>query len=326
MCPGAPDDRAHQRRPLRRAAGRAAPRGAHVPQVDRRHGDQRRRRRAPASAIAAAVFTKVGDDPVRGLRPLGAGRDTFGVDTRFVGDRPGPAHAAGLRRARPARRPAHHLLPGAQGARPEHRARRRRRATSSASGAVLWVPAGAPVRRAQPHDGPRPAGAAGPARRTPCSTSTGGRSSGTPRPAPPRSSTGRSTQATMAIGNRAECEVAVGDVRPRRGRRPRCWPAASQAAHRQAGRRRRAGGHRRRAGGSRSPPYPVEVVCGLGAGDAFGGALCHGLLSGWDIVRVRRATATPPARSSPARLMCADDMPTSDDIEDLIGERHAAGR
>ena len=26
------------------------------------------------------------------------------------------------------------------------------------------------------------------------------------------------------------------------------------------------------------PPAPVEVVNGLGAGDAFGGALCHGLL------------------------------------------------
>ena len=27
----------------------------------------------------------------------------------------------------------------------------------------------------------------------------------------------------------------------------------------------------------------VEVVNGLGAGDAFGGALCHGLLAGWDL-------------------------------------------
>ena len=31
------------------------------------------------------------------------------------------------------------------------------------------------------------------------------------------------------------------------------------------------------------PPVPVEVVNGLGAGDAFGGALCHGLLAGWDV-------------------------------------------
>ena len=29
------------------------------------------------------------------------------------------------------------------------------------------------------------------------------------------------------------------------------------------------------------PGLRVPVVCGLGAGDAFGGALCHGLLAGW---------------------------------------------
>ena len=34
------------------------------------------------------------------------------------------------------------------------------------------------------------------------------------------------------------------------------------------------------------PPFPVEVVNGLGAGDAFGGALCHGLLAGWDLERI----------------------------------------
>ena len=28
-------------------------------------------------------------------------------------------------------------------------------------------------------------------------------------------------------------------------------------------------------------PPAIEVLCGLGAGDAFGGALCHGLLNGW---------------------------------------------
>ena len=36
------------------------------------------------------------------------------------------------------------------------------------------------------------------------------------------------------------------------------------------------------------PPAPVEVVNGLGAGDAFGGALCHGLLAEWDLERMMR--------------------------------------
>ena len=36
------------------------------------------------------------------------------------------------------------------------------------------------------------------------------------------------------------------------------------------------------------PPVPVEVVNGLGAGDAFGGALCHGLLADWALERMMR--------------------------------------
>ena len=45
------------------------------------------------------------------------------------------------------------------------------------------------------------------------------------------------------------------------------------------------------------PPIAVEVVNGLGAGDAFGGALCHGLLAGWELER-SCASRTRPARSS----------------------------
>ena len=36
------------------------------------------------------------------------------------------------------------------------------------------------------------------------------------------------------------------------------------------------------------PPVPIEVANGLGAGDAFGGALCHGLLEGWVLERTLR--------------------------------------
>jgi 5-dehydro-2-deoxygluconokinase len=62
---------------------------------------------------------------------------------------------------------------------------------------------------------------------------------------------------------------------------------------------------------------PVEVVNGLGAGDAFGGALCHGLLSGWDVERcVRFANAAGAVVAS--RLGCADDMPTAADVEERL--------
>jgi 5-dehydro-2-deoxygluconokinase len=129
--------------------------------------------------------------------------------------------------------------------------------------------------------------------------------------------------ATMAIGNRAECEIAVGTDDP------------ADAADRLLARGLRTaivklGGDGvlvATAEGRREqvPPYPVDVVCGLGAGDAFGGALCHGLLDDRDIVEcVRYANAAGAIVAG--RLMCADDMPTLSELEALVGERHAAGR
>jgi len=65
------------------------------------------------------------------------------------------------------------------------------------------------------------------------------------------------------------------------------------------------------------PPVRIEVLNGLGAGDAFGGALCHGLLSGWDLERtIRFANAAGALVAS--RLGCADDMPTEREVEALL--------
>ena len=57
------------------------------------------------------------------------------------------------------------------------------------------------------------------------------------------------------------------------------------------------------------PPVEVEVVNGLGAGDAFGGALVYGLLQGWEPARAVRLANAAGAYVA-ARLACADDMPT----------------
>jgi 5-dehydro-2-deoxygluconokinase len=62
------------------------------------------------------------------------------------------------------------------------------------------------------------------------------------------------------------------------------------------------------------PPVPVDVVCGLGAGDAFGGALVHGLLSEWPLERTIRLANAAGAFVA-ARLACADAMPALEDIE-----------
>jgi 5-dehydro-2-deoxygluconokinase len=120
--------------------------------------------------------------------------------------------------------------------------------------------------------------------------------------------------ATVAVGNAAEATVAVGDAEPLEMARrllglgprlaivklgPRGVLAATAEQHWIV------------------PPIPVEVVNGLGAGDAFGGALCHGLLSGWDVERiVRYANAAGAVVAS--RLGCADDMPTAADVEALL--------
>ena len=67
------------------------------------------------------------------------------------------------------------------------------------------------------------------------------------------------------------------------------------------------------------PPVPVEVVNGLGAGDAFGGALCHGLLAGWDLERVMRFCNAAGALVA-SRLACADAMPEAGEVEELMEE------
>ncbi|MBO3752259.1 5-dehydro-2-deoxygluconokinase [Streptosporangiaceae bacterium NEAU-GS5] len=65
------------------------------------------------------------------------------------------------------------------------------------------------------------------------------------------------------------------------------------------------------------PPVHVDVVNGIGAGDAFGGALCHGLLSGWPLERTLRFANAAGAIVA-GRLACAPAMPTSAEVEGLL--------
>ena len=69
------------------------------------------------------------------------------------------------------------------------------------------------------------------------------------------------------------------------------------------------------------PPVPVDVVNGLGAGDAFGGALCHGLLAGWDLERVIRFANAAGAIVA-SRLACSDAMPTAAEVDALLARDH----
>jgi 5-dehydro-2-deoxygluconokinase len=115
----------------------------------------------------------------------------------------------------------------------------------------------------------------------------------------------------VAVGNIDECEVATGEREPR---------AAAEAL--------RAAGVRTAVvkmgpagvlglddqGYVEVPPYPVEVLNGLGAGDAFGGALCHGLLAGWPLEQILRFANVAGALVA-AQIACSDAMPTTAEVE-----------
>ncbi|HUQ42624.1 MAG TPA: 5-dehydro-2-deoxygluconokinase [Candidatus Limnocylindrales bacterium] len=71
-----------------------------------------------------------------------------------------------------------------------------------------------------------------------------------------------------------------------------------------------------------APGIPVEVICGLGAGDAFGGAIAHGMLSKWDLARTL-AFANAAGAIVASRLACADAMPTPAEVDGLIAAARA---
>jgi 5-dehydro-2-deoxygluconokinase len=74
---------------------------------------------------------------------------------------------------------------------------------------------------------------------------------------------------------------------------------------------------------ARVAPLPVDVVCGLGAGDAFGGALVHGLLAGWPLNRLGEFCNAAGALVA-SRLACADAMPTVEEVATLIATPSSA--
>ncbi|MBO2457117.1 5-dehydro-2-deoxygluconokinase [Actinomadura violacea] len=126
---------------------------------------------------------------------------------------------------------------------------------------------------------------------------------------------------TVAVGNLDECEVAVGEREPRAAARALLDRGVSVAVVKQGPRGVLAASA---DGAVEVPPTPVEVVNGLGAGDAFGGALCHGLLSGWDLERIVRFAGAAGAIVA-SRLACADAMPDAGEVERLLAAPAAPG-
>jgi 5-dehydro-2-deoxygluconokinase len=122
-------------------------------------------------------------------------------------------------------------------------------------------------------------------------------------------------QVTVAVGNREECEVAVGETDPHRAADALLDRGVSLAIVKQGPRGVLA---KTREETVEVPAVNVTVVNGLGAGDGFGGALCHGLLSGWSLERTLRFANVAGAIVA-SRRECATAMPTSAEVEELMG-------
>jgi 5-dehydro-2-deoxygluconokinase len=119
---------------------------------------------------------------------------------------------------------------------------------------------------------------------------------------------------TAVVGNRAEDEVAVGTRDPELAA-TRLLDAGVQLAVVKMG-----------ADGvlvatpeqqHTEKPQQVDVVNGLGAGDAFGAALAHGLLAAWPPATIA-AYANAAGAIVASRLACSDAMPTLDELEAAV--------
>jgi 5-dehydro-2-deoxygluconokinase len=258
----------------------------------------------------SALFTKVGDDPF-GAMALAELRD-FGVETRFVGVEPGtvtplafavldPPEDPQLLFRRDPPVPDFQLRPGEVDP------------ATVADVPVLWISAGALSQEPTASTVAGMLSARGRKRHTVLDLDY--------RPTFWRSREEASARigaavddATIAVGNREECAVAVGTEDPH------------EAAARLRGRGVevaivKLGGDGvlvcSDEGERLIAPPQIQVLCGLGAGDAFGGALCHGLLNRWPHERtVEFANAAGGIVAS--RLLCSQAMPYEREVLELL--------
>jgi len=119
---------------------------------------------------------------------------------------------------------------------------------------------------------------------------------------------------TVAVGNREECGVAVGETQPERAADALLERGIELAIVKQGPSGVLA---KTRSETVQLPAYEVDVVNGLGAGDGFGGALCYGLLQGWLLERTIRFASIAGAIVA-TRRECSTAMPTTAEVEDII--------
>lgn len=114
----------------------------------------------------------------------------------------------------------------------------------------------------------------------------------------------------VVVGNLVECEVAVGETDPVKAGEA-LLERGPHTAIVKLGPEGVLGMDR--SGTVVVPPVEVDVLNGLGAGDAFGGALCHGILEGWPLRRTLEFANTAGAIVA-SRLECSTAMPYTEEV------------
>ena len=120
--------------------------------------------------------------------------------------------------------------------------------------------------------------------------------------------------ATVVVGNSEECEVALGVSDPDAAADALLDAGVALAVIKLGAQGALLATSTERV---RVAPTPIEVVCGLGAGDAFGGALCHGLLEGLSL-EDSGALANAAGALVATQLTCADAMPSLDELHRVM--------
>ncbi|GGW28924.1 5-dehydro-2-deoxygluconokinase [Streptomyces xantholiticus] len=123
------------------------------------------------------------------------------------------------------------------------------------------------------------------------------------------------THVTVAVGNLEECEVATGEREPHAAARALLAAGVELAVVKQGPKGVLA--LHRDGTQAEVPPVPVDVVNGLGAGDAFGGALCDGLLAGRELEPTMRFANAAGAIVA-SRLACSTAMPYAKEVEMVL--------
>ena len=119
---------------------------------------------------------------------------------------------------------------------------------------------------------------------------------------------------TVAIGNKEECQVAVGETEPIRAADAMLERGVELAIVKQGPKGVFA---KTKNESVEVPPHFVEVVNGLGAGDSFGGALCFGLLQQWSLEKILRFANIAGAIVA-SRLECSTAMPSFEEVSEIM--------